>query len=104
MLGTRERSTLGWARCTSAWYCPDIETALHQADGAAGFELPASALEIAALLRRRALSSYELVRHHLDVVARRNPDLGSFVEVRAERALAAARRADAQLARGGEVP
>jgi amidase len=77
---------------------------LQQADGAAGVDIPASALETAALLRRRAVSSYELVRHHLDVVARRNPALGSFVEVRAERALAAARRADARLARGGELP
>ena len=77
---------------------------MQQAGGAAGSDLPASALEAAALLRRRALSSVELVRHHLDVVARRNPELGSFVELRAERALAAARRADARLAQGGDLP
>ncbi len=67
-------------------------------------DLPASALGTAALLRRGALSSTELTRHHLDVVARRNPELGSFVEVHAGRALRAAARADARLRAGGALP
>jgi amidase len=67
-------------------------------------ELPASALECAALVRRRAFSSEELVRRHLDVIARRNPELGAFVELHARRALRAARAADARLARGGDLP
>jgi amidase len=66
--------------------------------------LPSSALETAVLLRRRALSSVELVRHHLEVVARRDPALASFVELHAARALRSARRADARLRRDGAVP
>jgi amidase len=66
--------------------------------------LPASALEIAMLLRRRALSSEELVRHHLGVVARENPRIAAFVEIQAGRALRAARRADAQRARTDDPP
>src|SRR5215510_7045818 len=78
--------------------------AIPQADDSMGGDLPVSALDLATMLRRRTLSSVDLVRHHLDVVERRNPELGSFVEVRAERAMAAARRADTLLARGGDVP
>jgi amidase len=78
--------------------------AIPQPDDSIGGDLPVSALDLATMLRRRTLSSVDLVRHHLDVVARRNPELGSFVEVRAERALAAARRADGLLAQGGDVP
>ncbi|HYC53343.1 MAG TPA: amidase [Candidatus Binatia bacterium] len=66
--------------------------------------LPDSAVELAALLRQRKLSSAEVTRHHLDVIERRNGELGSFVEVRRERAMAAARRADAMLAAGGDLP
>jgi amidase len=73
-------------------------------DTGAGGGLPASALETAAWVRARRLSARELVEHHLAVVARRNPALGAFVEVRPARALAAARRADAILARGGDLP
>src|SRR6185369_3746035 len=78
--------------------------AIPQAVDSLGENLPRSALDLATMLRRRTLSSVDLVRHHLEVVERRNPELGSFVEVRAERAIAAARRADALLARGGDVP
>jgi amidase len=67
-------------------------------------DLPASALDTAARVRRGELSATELVRHHLDLVARRNPELSAFVEVRAARALAAARRAEMLLRRGGDLP
>ncbi len=60
-------------------------------------DLPKSALEIAALLRRRELSSRELTRHYLDAVARKDPELGAFVELHAGRARASAERADREL-------
>ncbi len=63
-----------------------------------------SALDLAARLRRRELSSVELVRHCLDTIRRANPDLGAFVEVAERRALRDAARADARLARGDRAP
>jgi amidase len=59
-------------------------------------DLPESALALAALVRRRELSAVEVVRRHLDVVAAQNGDLSAFVELRPERALAAAARIDAR--------
>jgi amidase len=67
-------------------------------------DLPESALDTAALLRRRALSAVELVRHHLAVVSRRDPELGAFAELRAARALRAAGRADGRLRGDGPLP
>ena len=63
-----------------------------------------SALELAARLRRREISSVELVRAALDTIRARDHELGAFVEVAARRALHAARRADAQIARGVTAP
>jgi amidase len=63
-----------------------------------------SALDLAARLRRRELSSVELVRHCLDAIRRANPDLGAFVAVAERRALRDARRADERLARGDRAP
>ncbi|NUP07509.1 MAG: amidase [Polyangiaceae bacterium] len=62
-------------------------------------DLPASALDIAALVRRRALGSVELCRHYLDNIARVNAELSAFVELHEERALEEARRADYELSR-----
>jgi amidase len=62
-------------------------------------ELPISALDIAARLRRREISSLEITRHYLATLARRNDALGAFVEVHEWRALRAARRADVLLGR-----
>ena len=67
-------------------------------------DLPQSALELAALVRRRALSAVEVVRHHLEVIAEKNPDLGAFVELREDRALHEAERIDERIARGGDLP
>jgi aspartyl-tRNA(Asn)/glutamyl-tRNA(Gln) amidotransferase subunit A len=57
--------------------------------------------ETAAALRARAFSSEELTRHLLARIGDR-ADLGAFLHVAEEAAVAAARAADAQLARGAE--
>jgi amidase len=63
-----------------------------------------SALELAARLRRREVSSVELVRACLDTIRRDDAALGAWVDVSERRALAQARRADARLARGDGAP
>ncbi|GAA5077611.1 amidase [Streptomyces similanensis] len=72
---------------------PDPSTALWQR----------SATELAAAIRTREVSSEELVRSCLNRIAETNPRLNALVDVRPEEALAAARRADAQVAAGGEL-
>ncbi len=57
-----------------------------------------SATEQADLLRRREISSTELVRVYLARIEALNPRLGAYVTVCADDALAAARAADQQLA------
>src|SRR5262245_62530045 len=54
----------------------------------------ASALELADLIRRRALSPVELTRAVLDRIERLDRRLGAYVLVHAERALEQARRAE----------
>jgi aspartyl-tRNA(Asn)/glutamyl-tRNA(Gln) amidotransferase subunit A len=56
--------------------------------------------ELSAGLRARRFSSVELTRHFLERIERLNPALNAFVTVTGERALAAAARADQQLAAG----
>jgi aspartyl-tRNA(Asn)/glutamyl-tRNA(Gln) amidotransferase subunit A len=51
-------------------------------------------------LRARRFSSVELTRHFLARIERLNPPLNALITVTAEQALAAAQRADAQLAAG----
>ena len=55
-------------------------------------------------LRRREVSSVELVRAALDTIGRRNPDIQAFVEVDERRALRTAEEADRKIARGGDLP
>jgi Asp-tRNA(Asn)/Glu-tRNA(Gln) amidotransferase A subunit family amidase len=59
--------------------------------------------ELAAAVRRREISSAELVRRSLDRIERLNPALNAVVLVRAEAALEDARGVDAAVARGDEV-
>jgi amidase len=66
--------------------------------------LASPALELAARLRRREVSSVELVQAALAAIRRDNPALAAFVEVSEPRALAQARRADERLARGDRAP
>lgn len=61
------------------------------------------ATEQADLLRRRELSSVELVTHHLDRIESLNRSLGAFITVTPERALARAAAADSLL-ESGEAP
>jgi amidase len=59
-----------------------------------------SATELARAIRRRELSSLELLDHYLARVERLNPPINAVVHVDAERARERARAADAALARG----
>ncbi|HET7326112.1 MAG TPA: amidase [Nocardioidaceae bacterium] len=63
-----------------------------------------TALEQAAALRRAELTSTELVEHYLDRIRRLSDDLGAFVTVTAEQALAAAARLDRAGAVGRDGP
>lgn len=69
-------------------------TALHELD----------ATDQAALLRRGEVSAVELATHHLERVESIGPDLGAFVTVTADEALAAAAEADRRLASGDPAP
>jgi Asp-tRNA(Asn)/Glu-tRNA(Gln) amidotransferase A subunit family amidase len=57
-----------------------------------------SATEQADLLRRREISSMELTETYLRRIEAIDPQIGSYVTVCADEALAAARQADKQLA------
>ena len=59
-----------------------------------------SAVELAARLRRKDVSAREVVKAHLDQIARVNPQVNAIVTLVAERAMADAARADDALARG----
>src|SRR5690349_1099750 len=71
-------------------------------DGSA--PLGATALELAARLRRREVSSVELTRATFAAIAEGDGRLGAFVELDERRALAAAAAADKRLKLGGAVP
>ncbi|MFO7960959.1 MAG: amidase [Nitriliruptoraceae bacterium] len=64
----------------------------------------ASATELLARLRDRELASRELVELYLERIARLDDRLGSYVEVTAERARAAATEADERAAAGAALP
>lgn len=66
--------------------------------------LSATALEQAALIRRRALSSEELVRLYLDRIDRIDPGLNAFVTRFRRRALFNAREKDRQVRAGAALP
>jgi len=61
-----------------------------------------TASEMARRLRARDLSAREVMQAHLDRIAQCNPRLNAIVTLDAERAMAAAWRADESLARGAE--
>lgn len=56
--------------------------------------------ELAARIKRRDLSSAELVSHYLDRISRINPSLGAYITVTPEIAEREARKADEDLAAG----
>lgn len=61
-----------------------------------------SAADLAAMVRRKEISSRELVQHALDRIAALDRTVNAFVEVDAERALADAARVDDVVASGGD--
>jgi amidase len=63
-----------------------------------------SATELLGRLRSRELAARELVELYLERIARLDGQLGSYVEVTAERARAAAAEADERAARGAPLP
>src|SRR5258706_7696351 len=60
----------------------------------------ASAVQLARRIREREVSALEVVQVHLEHIAAVNPRVNALVQITAELALAAARAADAALARG----
>jgi amidase len=63
-----------------------------------------SALDAAAAIRRREVSSSELVEHYLDRIHRLDGQVGAFVTVTEASAREQARQADAQVLAGAELP
>ena len=61
------------------------------------------AVELAALIRRRALSPVEITRAVLERIERLNPRLGAYVLVHAQRALTDARAAEHAVMAGGPL-
>ena len=59
-----------------------------------------SLVELSELVRRREVSSVELTRLSLERLERYDPQLECVINLTAERALAQARRADAEIGRG----
>jgi len=59
-----------------------------------------SALEMAGMVRRKQISPVELAQAHLDRAAALEPRLNAFATLDAERALAAARKAEAEVMSG----
>jgi amidase len=63
-----------------------------------------TALEAAAAVRTGEVTPTELVAHSLARVEARDAELGGFITLTPERALAAAKRAEDRLRRGGDLP
>jgi amidase len=76
----------------------------HTLEGLAALDLAtAGATELLSALRRREISSRELLEAYLDRVERLNPDLNAVITLDVEVARAAAARADDATARGHDV-
>ncbi len=62
-----------------------------------------SAREIAAQIRRKAVSPVDVARAHLERIERLNPKLNAFVDYKPEAVLAQARDAEKAILRGGDL-
>jgi len=62
--------------------------------------IPRTILELAPLLRQKKISPVELTQACLEHIEKQNPTLNAFITVTSESALAAARTAEAEIARG----
>ena len=62
-----------------------------------------SAQEIAAQIRRKAVSPVDVARAHLDRIERLNPRLNAFVDCKPEAVLVQARDAEKAILRGGDL-
>lgn len=62
--------------------------------------IPRTIVELAPLLRQKKISPLELIQECLEHIEKQNPALNAFITVTTERALAAARTAEAEIARG----
>src|SRR5271168_3979711 len=62
--------------------------------------IPGTILELAPLLQQKKISPIELAQQSLERIEKQNPALNAFITVTAESALAAARTAEAEIARG----
>jgi amidase len=63
-----------------------------------------SALELAAAIRSRHMSSQEVIEAHLRRIAAVNPSVNAVTVTLGEQALAAAKAADRAVASGGDLP
>jgi len=66
----------------------------------ASMSIPQTILELAPLLRQKKISPVELTQECLARIEKQNPALNAFITVTADSALAAARAAEAEIARG----
>ncbi|MEV0619969.1 amidase [Nonomuraea sp. NPDC050404] len=62
-----------------------------------------TATELARLIRSRQVSAVEVLQAHLDRIEQVNPQVNAIVTLVAERAIEAAKAADAALSKGGEA-
>ena len=69
-------------------------------DRAKPMPIPRTIFELAPLLRQKKISPVELAQKCLERIEKQNPALNAFITVTTEQALAAARAAEAEIARG----
>lgn len=69
-------------------------------NGPPSMSIPGTILELAPLLRQKKISPLELTQACLQRIEKQNPALNAFITVATEPALAAARAAEAEIARG----
>jgi len=94
--------TLYWADEASAPHeaSPDVLNAVHYNEPATPMPILETIAELAPRLRRKEISPVEVTRACLDRIEKLNPALNAFITVTADSALAEARAAEREIARG----